>query len=215
MIIRAPFVRNKDVEGVNQTHEQGNLFYTIKAAADYVHYLLKPKGEDNELISAETRIRHMYSSLSIPMPEIYIGREDLNEKLYEISLDIVTKKKADHDKRLELYVANGNKIITEIPFLQEFIFSFTHSEVEPFKTEKNIADFMIEIGKDFTKRYTGFDIDIHGGLLKPHIKKNEKNPSELLPDMHLMTDTIDINGNLLPLDTKQISKKIGDIHFLC
>ncbi len=213
MIIRAPFTRNKTAEGVNQTHENGNLFYTVHAAANYIHYLIKPKGEDNELISPETRVKHLYSSLSIPMPEMYLGKENYNEISKEISIDIATKLKAEHDKRLELYISHGNKVNGEIPFLQEFIFGFANSEVESFKTEKNIADFMIEVGKDFAERYTDFDMDIHGGFLKPHIKKNKENTSELLPDMHLLTHTIDINGRLLPLDPKQVNKKIGDIHF--
>lgn len=213
MIIRAPFTRNKEVEGVKQTHENGNLFYTVQAAANYIHYLIKPKGEDNELISAETRVKHIYSSLQMPVPENYLGREDYNKISMEIAYDIATKLKEEHERRKAIYVAHGNKIDGEIPFLQEFIFGFKNSEVESFGSEKNIADFMINLGKDFTERYTGFDIDTQGGLLKPHIKKNKENTSELLPDMHLLTHTLNIYGDLLPLDEKTINEKIGKVHY--
>lgn len=213
MIIRAPFSRNKDVEGVQQTHEQGNSFFNRQALVDYVIYLIQPKGEITETITAETRVKHLYSSLNIPTPFEFLNRSDYNSIKKDIAEDFVDNYLEIFQERLKLYKAHGNTVNEDIPIAQEFIFGFTHNEVKDFKTEEEMAEFMMECGKHFSQAYTGFDIAIHEGFLKPHLKRDKDNLKQYLPDMHLLQMPLDVNGKLLSLDNKMIMDKIGQIHY--
>lgn len=214
MIITTKFSRNKEVEGVNQTHENGNNFYTRQALVNYVMYLIQPKGEETEVITPETRVKHLYSSLNIPVPEEFLKLGDFSDKkAREIAEHFVDNWIPEVERRKALYIAHGNTVNEEIPIAQEFIFGFTHNEVKDFKTEVEMAAFMIECGKHFTKEYTGFDIAIQEGFLKPHIKRDIKDLSKYLPDMHLLQMPFDVNGKLLPLNPQTIAEKIGQIHY--
>lgn len=213
MIITTKFSRNKEVEGVKQTHNNGNNFYTRQALVNYVVYLIQPKGEETEVITPETRVKHLYSSLNIPVPVEYLKDIHDRKKAIEIAEDFVDKWTPEFERRKALYVAHGNTVNEEIPIAQEFIFAFIHDEVKDFKTDEEMAAFMIECGKHFTKEYTGFDIAIHEGLLKPHLKRDDDDITKYQPDMHLLQMPLDVNGKLLPLNPQTIAEKIGLIHY--
>lgn len=213
MIIRAPFSRNKDVEGVKQTHESGSSFFSTAQLANYIVYLIQPKGEITETIDAETRVKHLYSSLNIPTPSDFLNQQNYSAIARDIADDYAQRFEEEFIRRLQLYKAHGNTVNNDIPIAQEFIFGFTHNEVKDFENEEAMAEFMISCGIHFSNEYTGFDLGIHEGLIKPHIKRDKNNLNQYLPDMHLLQMPIDVNGKLLTLDKKTMMKKIGQIHY--